>query len=174
MDKKETNKESIVNLTSTQIENCLPKLQAMASRKRELIAQYQAELDANPREPITKPIPKLDIDPESQKFRKTPIKFFWTTEGKTARYYQWQLPKPCLLCDSYARIEIADKYSVVQFCELHGLQVALKLKLSVAELPSVKGSRLIMSRKRIDATIAVLEKLRDQRIAAKLAKEEED
>ena len=163
-----------MELTSTQIESCLSQLQSLADHKRELIAQFQAELDANPRKPVQKPIPKLDVDPDSPKFKKTPINFFWTLEGKTARYYQWQLPKPCLLCESYARIEIADRYSTVQLCELHGLQTARKLKLNVAELPTVKGSRFIMSKKRIDATIAALEKLRDQRVAAKLEKEEED
>ena len=160
-----------LSLSANQIENCLPKLQAMASRKRELIAQHQAEIDRNP-PPKQIKLVKLNID--KQQFKKFPIKFFWTKEGKSARYYQYEFPKPCLLCEAYANIEIVDKYSAVQFCELHGLQVARKLGLKVAELQTTSKPkvRTMMSNKRIDEMIVVLEKLRDQKFANK--QEEED
>ena len=152
-----------LSLSANQIENCLPKLQAMAQRKRELIAQHQAEIDSNPPPKPQKPLVKLNID--KQQFKRFPVKFFWTTEGKLARYYQYEFPKPCLLCDSYAKIEIVDKYSTVQLCELHGLQVAQKLRLKVTELPTTSKpkTRNIMSNKRIDDVIRMLEKIKDKR-----------
>ena len=166
-----------MELSAIQIESCLPKLQAMASRKRELIAQYQAKVDSGP--PIKKQVKLIKsaaISP--QQFSRFPVRFFWTREGKSARYYYAEFTKPCILCDSYARIEIVDKYSTVQLCELHGLQVAQKLELQVAELPVTTSSgtkkRAIMSNKRIDLIIAQLEKLRDQRIQDKIDKEDDD
>jgi len=161
------------SLSAIQIENCLPKLQEMAEARRRLIIQYQVKIDRNPPPKQTKPLIKLNID--KQQFRKFPVKFFWTTEGKSARYYQYEFPKPCLLCESYAKIEVVDKYSTVQLCELHGLQVALKLKLKVTELPhSITGSKTIISGRSIANMIAILEKLRDQRFADKQEQEEED
>ena len=161
-------------LSVEQIDHCLKELELMADKKRRLIAEHQAIIDADP---IKWPT-KTSVGISEKQFNKLPIKFFWTREGKSAKYFQFTLPKVCLLCESYSAIEIEDKYSKIQLCELHGLKIAQKLELRVAGLPSTSKTgvktRQVMSNARIDAMIAVLEKERDKRITFKLEKEDND
>jgi hypothetical protein len=122
------------NMTPEQIDEMLTQLGAVAKRRRQLIDEYNMRLQTDspvvrPSRPTTKqgrPV-RLPL----QAYRRSPERFFWTTEGKSAIRFKQPHPKPCFICDEKSNVEIVDKYGKYQCCTKHGKILANRLGIHI-------------------------------------------
>lgn len=156
------------NMTPEQIDDMLLQLRTIVSRKRQLIDEYNRKLQSSPtlRKEVKYQKPSRL---SSSAYRRSPERFFWTLEGKSAIRFKTPIGKPCFICNEKSNIEIVDKYGIYTCCTKHGKILSNRLGIHIEGMTEKeqKGELDDMS---VEEIQALLDRLYQQLSKSKEAK----